>query len=719
MANLTDLERLRLMLRMESESQRPLDYDLRSFQHLPPSEQWLAAARSQHWSDFTNWVALPDSLQVRHLFATGRIQDLLDSEAPRDVLGRLTTLLEISELFPEWREQAQCLAESLAAETNCPPAASGILFRLARERTWVPLKVSPLSAGIRPVQVPTDLPQDPSRRLRRALLPPAGTNQVTISGQRVFTVSMSLQHPSRLAVCAELVRAGFSPLTPLTVCLQPDADDIQRLTLGAPEPEVGTQFVLSEGTHQIRIWIDDPVVNQWVRIDLSGSSEGLTNSFWAQSLADAVSEKRFFHAATAEQPVRFSWKGPALLRVDEYRGGRFSSQLRLVRSGEQTVEIPPAIGHNESWYQIYVCDTQTNRVKTRLASTLREPKAVPPPKLHLPEATPPSQAQLTDYYRLGGQEEGTWTPSALWAHRRPFEVSTSQDTVENEFFEAGAAYRKAAPSEELWCKTEALGRMHRQGDLTLGLGERVEGHPQGSPFDWSWMGEAFVGTVGSEHQDVQWALHTELELGERFHLNRKLDWYPRAGLFARYLSIDSTTASQYDYIDQDLFTSFRDEQRWGGTLGQELEYRPWLDTLIQGDVSLMSNEDFTPDNWGVSVSWSQLLGPLRGETAYRLRQFLNDTDRSAASTLQRVSAGLYAEHWINGRHRIELGAEFSHEWPDSGNSYFLVFRWDFSRGRGYKDYSPQEAVFRDLRSRRISGAFNNHLQPGFSGADQP
>jgi len=718
-AGLTDIERLRLSLRTELEAGRALEYDSQLLQELPPSEQWLATCRAQRWHEFTHWASLPDSAQMSGWLATDRIRELLDSAAPRDILQRLITLLEISELFPAWREEAQCLAEFLAAETNYPPGSRRILFRLTRDRIWTPLNISPLSAGVRPLQVPSDLTQDPSTRLRRALLQPAGTNQFTLSGQSVFTASMTLQRPARVQLHAEPVKAGFSPLAPLTVLLQPDDLEVQRLSLTPPGPEATTHFSLSEGTHLVRVWIENPAVNQWVRLTLSGSSDEGTNALWSQPLAEIAHERRFFHAATPAQPVRFPAKGPALLRVDEDRDGKFVSHLRLIQRGEQTVEIPSAPGRTASWYQVFSRDTQTNRPQTRVTSSMRDPKEVPPAELHLPESAAPSQAQLRDYYRLGGQESGTWTPAVLLVHRRPFEISTSQNTIENEFIEANVAYRKATPSETIWFKTEALGRLHQPGDLTVGLSERVEGHPQTLPFDWTWMGEAFVGTVGPQQEDVQWALHTKLELGQRFRLNRKLDWYPSAGLFARYLSLDSATAGQYDYIDQDLFTTFRSEQRWGGILGSRLEYRPWLDTLLRGSVHLMSNEDFTPDNWGVHLSWTQLMGPFQARTAYRFRHFLKDPDRSSASLLQGVSAGLYAEHWVSGRHRVEVGVQYSYNWPDSGDSYFLVLRWDFSQGRRYKDYAPHEMAFRDLRSRRFPGAFNNLLEPGLPGMNEP
>src|ERR1044071_9802690 len=92
---------------------------------------------------------------------------------------------------------------------------------------------------------------------------------------------------------------------------------------------------------------------------------GVTNSIWSQSLPDAASENRFFHKATTTQPIRFFWKGPALLRLDEWRDGRLSSEFRFVEPGEQSVKIEPVSGRAESWYRIFVRATDTNQFDAR------------------------------------------------------------------------------------------------------------------------------------------------------------------------------------------------------------------------------------------------------------------------------------------------------------------------------------------------------------------
>jgi hypothetical protein len=307
----------------------------------------------------------------------------------------------------------------------------------------------------------------------------------------------------------------------------------------------------------------------------------------------------------------------------------------------------------------------------------------------------------------------------MYARRRPFELDRKLDAVVNEFVEVNAAHRKLALDESLWYDTEALARAHLCGDVTLGAEQRIERRPVNSCIDWLWLGEAYVGMAGGRQQDIQAAVHTGFEIGPRLDLSRKLEFYPSVTLFGRYMTLTPGRAAEYEYVDQDLYTRFKHAHRWGLIAGSQLNYRPWLDTLVRCNIELASNEDFTPDSCGLRFTWTQLIGPVRGNLGLRLKQFFSDADRSAGSFVQSAAVGLFCERWLTGQHRVEFGFEYRHDWPGSVSSYFLVVRCDFGRGRGYRDHGPRESPFGDLRSSRLPAAFNNKLEPGLPGNSMP
>ena len=49
-----------------------------------------------------------------------------------------------------------------------------------------------------------------------------------------------------------------------------------------------TNLALPAGSHLVRMQIEDPAVNQSVRVKISGAPGEATNSIWAQPVADAA-----------------------------------------------------------------------------------------------------------------------------------------------------------------------------------------------------------------------------------------------------------------------------------------------------------------------------------------------------------------------------------------------------------------------------------------------
>ncbi len=718
-AELTIAQRLRVALRARSDSATKPGLATAVLAALPVAEQWLAVRRWKQLDLFTQWDELPEIERANYLIANGRIRELLDSQIPRDLLQRLNCLLQVAELFPAWCLEAQIVAELATAETRLHPSCKELLDRLRTQTTWVPLPVTPQSAGLRTVRFPCDFPQYAPLRVRYALLQPARSNGLTLSAQNVFSASMTLKRRIELCVEAELVKAGLSPLVPLTVVLELDGVEVHRIYLTSAEKTARTNLIVGEGQHLLRAWIEEPVVNQYVRLQLTDCVSQSPASIGSNALSQEAAENRFFHVATAAQPIRFYWNGPALLRLDKWENDALTHQLRFVPEGQQLVEICSSVGQEEALYRFFLLAIQTNRVRARPAFSVREPEPVASPQLELPATVAPTQVQLTDYYPLGGQEDGTWTASLMYARRRPFELDRKLDAVVNEFVEASGAYRRLSADETLWSKTEGLARAHLSGDITFGAEQRIERRAVGSSIDWLWLGEAYAGMAGGQQQDFHAAVHTEFEVGPRLDLNQRLELYPSATLFGRYMTLSPNRAARYDYVDQDLYTPFKYAHRWGLIVSGQLSYRPWLDTLVKCNIEAASNEDFTPDSCSIRLAWMQLMGTFRGELAWRLKQFFSDADRASGSIMQSASVGLYCERWATGQHRLEFGLQYRHDWPGSASSYFVVVRCDFGRGRGYRDHGPRESPFRDLRSSRLPAAFNNRLGPGLSSGSMP
>jgi hypothetical protein len=637
---------------------------------------------------------------------------------PQEVQNRLAQLVEIAEFEPVLRETAQIAGEMLVFQHGMPPQGQDLLARLTSDREWAPLPITPSSAGLRIIETAPDAPESIPLRIRQALLPPAPIHAFVISGAHVFTWTLKHVQPRQVQVRVQLDKAGLQPAAAMNVLCQIDDQPPVRMSLTPAQPAQATQLTAPVGDHCIRVWIDDPVINQFIRLVLNESVATVAGDAVSVAEEPPAREMRAYQIATRQEPVHFTLTGPALLRVDEWRQGQSSYQHRTIEAGIQTVTLLPPEGRSEALYRVFQRITRTNAPVSRRVITQRELVPVPPPRLVLPGLDVPSVVALSDFYRLGRQEDGTGSVGLQMARCRPFEIANNLDRVANEFIEGDLSYRKQSKSETLWFRTDLLGRLHQQGDATVGLREWIFGDPKSTSWNWRWEGAAYLGHLtgsqGPAGSEWEASLQTSAFVNRRWAISPRMDHTPFAGGFARYLTLDDGEARGFDYIDQDLFSYYRYQHRWGLLLGDQLQYRPWLDTEWNATVSLTSNEDFNlfrPDHWGMRLAWLQLLGPARVEAAYQFKHFFEDSDRNKASYRHAVSLEVAGEHWIRGRHRIEAGLLVRHDWPDEDNSFFLTIAWHFSNGRGYRDYHSRETDFREIRRRNSSGSYNNGCDP--------
>jgi hypothetical protein len=723
----TSVEAVRVALRYTCDPWLPGEIDVRWLEsllvELSPEERWLVVLRTGQWSWIFNHQDLFSSDAIISAWkVTGQIDrwlQALASEQPGEITDRLAALLEIADLYPEWRERAQIAGEMLVSNNALSTECQGLLARLVTDRDWVLLPVTPRSAGVRWIETPVDTPETMNLRVRQVLLPPASPSCVTLSGASVLSMALRLTQPTRIVTKIWLDRAGFQPLTPMKAVVQVDDLPPVWLPLGPENRWQQSDFAIPAGEHRLRLWIDDPVINQMVRVELSESPKFPGDPRNAPMSERLIREQRLYHRATVSEPVRFAISGPKLIRIEEWKPAAPIIRYREIAAGSQTVNLLPSDGDTEGFFRIFCRVTRPESLRSR--RPVQHPGWMPivAPRFILPERTKPTALAITDHYRMGRQEDGTWTLGLQGVQRFPFDLADTRDRVKNRFLELDAVYRYQNRNETLWMRTDALARQHHQGDGTYGLRQAIMGDPVDSTINWRWEGEAYLGNLTdplpSMSDSWETGLHTAAFINQRRPFNERAQHTPFAGAFGHYSTLDSLEATRFDYLDQDVFSQYRGEHRWGWTIGDAVEYRPWLDTEWQATISLASNEDlnpFAPDHWGIQLAWRQLLGPARVNAGYQLKHFLADDDRDSDLFRQALSLEVLWEHWIRGRHRLEAGGLLRHHWPEREFSCYLVLNWHFSAGRFLRDFHPRETDFRRLRHQRIPAESNNSSSPG-------
>ncbi|MDH3598739.1 MAG: hypothetical protein OEU26_03755, partial [Candidatus Tectomicrobia bacterium] len=459
------------------------------------------------------------------------------------------------------------------------------------------------------------------------------------------------------------------------------------------------------GRHTLRVSLDNPAANQFLRLGVVETRAG-TNP---QPLVRSI--ERAYHVATHQEPIRLLVLGPSWLRVDDWQEGGIRTRYRAVASGWQPISIAPDANQSERLVRIHQRVTAPTPQPLRARTVTLQPDLLPEPLGQLAHHPASPIVALQDAYPLGQQEDGTWSFNSKWVSR----TNVQEDTRlgENErFWELGATHRYFDTHRRLYYETDLLGRARTDGGPTLGLQEHLVYRPRWRRLTLGLSGKAFV-QLPAWDSDLAASAIIEGSAAQRFALGTKAFHLPSLALFGRVLSMDRASEDASGRVDQDVFTPFKADHRAGLKLAESLIYRPWLDTLWSGKLTLTTNEDldiFQPDRLTLRLQWKQLVGALQINTAYRYAHFFADDNRDSAKDRHTLYLDTRWELWRpTGQHRLEVRLRLRYDPVSNDLGVLLGVAWHMGTGRGYRDFRPGSIDFRDVRQRRIPQVFNNRL----------
>lgn len=648
--------------------------------------------------------------------ATGNWDEFLAKAAPTDRIGlqrHFYSLLWIAENAPDRYEQVVAQASALAAEHPEISALQAVMDRLRRRSGWSPLTSVQESAGQRS-RITTDWePENPALRIRRALLPPTGADEMLLSGDSRLALSFFNPRASRIELMlANADVSGLRP-SPLRARLQVDGQPPRFVTLAPGPGEARETIALGAGEHSIRLSIESPVAGQFLRVRLTEAGR----SDAGKPVLDAT--ERFYHVATANEPVRVQLPGPRWVRIDEWDGARTESSYRLLPDIWNELELKPSAG-SESLYRIFTLGTMPDQPVTPPRIVNIPPEPVPPPLLSLPAPRLPSATQLRDGLPLGGQEDGTWSVYG-GRHRRSYgraeNPGSNAPTGLEKFAETGVSYRYFDAEGRAWYRADLLGRWRDQGNPTLGMRASVLHAPTWSAWNFGAETSLFMQQPGGTDGDG--LAHTATLRGfmqQRRELTPKLYHLPEIAVFARHTrpgnASSVATAYREGRLDQDVFTAYRAKHSAGAELSDTLEYQPWLDNKLYAKAGIVSNKDFAltdPDHFSVGAGIRQLFGPVWTHLHYGQTHYLADKDRQKAQSVRSLSLNLGGELWRTGLDRFQIDFTLARDLTDRFTTGSIVFTWHGGNGRAYTDFKAGEIDFRDLRTRRMPAEGNNRM----------
>jgi hypothetical protein len=659
--------------------------------------------------------------------AAGNWDEFLASAPPadkKDLQTHFYSLLWIAEHAPDRYEQVLAQASALAAAHPEISELQPVMDRLLRHSGWSPLTSVQESAGLRSRVATAGDPEKPALRIRRALLPPVGINEFLLSGSNRLTLSFFNPQPTRVNLM--LANTDVSGLQPsaLRVRLQVDNQSPRFITLATDSgADENNPIVLGKGEHNVHLSIESPVTGQFLRVRLSESGHSTAN----KAVIDTT--ERFYHVATASEPIRVQLPGPRWVRIDEWTGRGTESSYRLLPDAWNALELKPNAG-SEALYRIFTLGTVPDQPVTPPRMTDIPPDPVPPPVISLAAPALPSSIRLHDGLPLGGQEDGTWSVYG-GSHRRSYgraeNPGSNAPTGLEKYVEAGVTYRYFDADDRAWYHADLLGRLRDQGNPTLGMHASALHAPTWSSWNFGAEAALFMQQADSSNSNsTAYTATLRSFMQQRRDLTPKLHHQPEVAVFAKHTHPGNArsiaTAYREGRIDQDVFTTYRTRHSAGTELSDTLVYQPWLDTGLYAKASVVSNKDFAltdPDHLSYNAGVRQLFGPIRANLNYGETHYRADKDRQNAQSVRSVSLNLGGEFWRSGLERLQIDFTLARDLTDRYTTGSIVFTWHGGNGRGYTDFKPDEIDFRDLRSRRMPADENNRMSDVFRRRDEP
>jgi hypothetical protein len=396
---------------------------------------------------------------------------------------------------------------------------------------------------------------------------------------------------------------------------------------------------------------------------------------------------------------------PSWLRIDELRDGAKISRYRVVDGdGWERVEIAPEGGSPRAMYRVFQralaeppvpLAAATGDVEVEELSTLG--------RLYEPPEQRPV-LMLPDLDGLRAASGATQSVGLAVERRRVVEDEIFADADAEEFTELGWSYRKgreSASGVQRHSEAALLGRVRQEGEPTLGseLYARL-GSPQGA---WTLNASARGYAQEIEAGDTEWSATLRLSLGRTFRLNRLASTRLLLGGFGRELSLDAESVPETpSFIDQDIFTGYKADHRYGARIAQSFTVQPKRDLGFWAQVSVNTNEALGDlDNAAAEVALRELVGPLRLDLRFRAVRYFADENPLEEIDRQRVSVRWAWERWSRGLGRWELGGQANYDLNAGQYSGTLFLSRHFSAGRGLQDFRPAAADFRSLREERL------------------
>jgi len=584
-------------------------------------------------------------------------------------------------------------AEEIFINNRQIPGLKRLINRFYRNTRLVLVEDVLESAGIRTVRMTGEATSVPEMRIRTSMLRPLMPGEQLLYGYE--RVVLHMKNLSEKDLEAEIMpeAIAYLPIEPMEISFEIDGERVKGLKIGDKgKGVVRLHFRVSEGEHYLRIGIVRPVTNQFLRVRLWEEVQGRK-----RPLIKTI--ERRYYLATQEEPVTIVVEGPLMLYIEKRRNGEQTMDFMGIDEGIHTINFYPEGPEGEALYRFYRRVPAPERPSIPRRRPVVEYKEVErPAKVRDRQVT--GHPRFDDAIPLGSQEDGTWSITGAFVRRRQLEAEDrSEDFAElrldHRFFNE--------PSRRLE-RLGILGRIRRHGGPVFGTSGHITYRPLETPYNYNLNGSFYI--QRPEHNgDYEYSLNLDASIVDKREISTKMYHTPSLAGFLRLMSMEDYNGYNPMDVDQDIFTTYKAEHRYGLRISDTLFYMPWLDTILSLYGKVVLNEDlnpFRPDNMGFDLRWRQLIRSIQTSLYYQETHYLPDDDRDEYRTTRRIGLSASIERWLGLNKRLEAGLRLIWHLNIDEFSGRLYLGIHLGRARGYRDFAYGETWFRRLRQMHLS-----------------
>jgi len=600
---------------------------------------------------------------------------------------QLSSLLWWSEHKPDQQRYYMSSALQLQQQYADRPQVRRLANRVLRGGEWQLQQNVLQSAGKRLLTRQGWSPDGAGLRLRNALLAPLNSNEFRLLGPNVWGLSRHIAAGERWQIALSLEDLNALK-QPLRVMVQLDQQPPTAIELTSTLPRHLETLTMPSGVHQLRIWIDESVAGQLLRVGLfQQDNEGKVEPW-------PLETQRSYFVATQEEPLQLRIKGPQLLQVLERVADQEKYYYVALGEGWNQPELSPRFDAPEALLRVFELALDE---AWQAPPTAYQPRVIDEPNhLELPLETS-SLASLFEHapFEPASHEDGTTSFHADWVQRHLPEDVANQE----KFMAIGVQYRKFNSHQQLYKRLSADLRIREYGNPSLAL----EGTLEWLPWWTAWRGQLqaknYWQKPDSDNGQLEWGTHLNGSLYQLHRLSLKSYHIPKFTLFHRAMSLRFNPYRK-GWLDQDLFTQHKQQHRIGWQLADSYTYQPWMDTAWTFKGWLNSNDalgDTLLDVVGISAMWRQLVGEGEFDLSLAQRYYLADDERrnSLSSTTLRLQAQWGG--WSSGWDRWQVQGSLSYRLQEGQLGFMLGVTWHNTQGRVYRDFLPGEIFFKPVR----------------------